>query len=75
MERVKETTGTSIMFVTHDLAIVSGFCQEVAVMYTGRVLESSSADMLFAEPPPPLHEGSAEIVPRSAVGEESRLRR
>jgi peptide/nickel transport system ATP-binding protein/oligopeptide transport system ATP-binding protein len=64
MEELKETTGTSIMFVTHDLAIVSGFCQEVAVMYTGRVLESSSADMLFAEPLHPYTKGLLRSVPR-----------
>lgn len=40
----------SLLFITHDLSLVSRLCQRVAVMHEGRVVETADADALFANP-------------------------
>jgi peptide/nickel transport system ATP-binding protein len=42
--------GTSIMLITHNLGVVARSCQQVAVMYGGRLVEQATVDELFAEP-------------------------
>jgi oligopeptide transport system ATP-binding protein len=39
--------GMAILFVSHDLGVVAGFCDRVAVMYAGKILEYGSTDALF----------------------------
>ncbi len=42
--------GTAIIFITHDLAVVSQMCDRIHVMYAGRFVESAPTDALFATP-------------------------
>ena len=42
--------GTAVIFITHDLAVVSEMCDHVNVMYAGRVVESASKEDLFRHP-------------------------
>lgn len=42
--------GTAVIFITHDLAVVSEVCDHVNVMYAGRIVESAPKDELFARP-------------------------
>jgi oligopeptide transport system ATP-binding protein len=42
--------GTAVIFITHDLAVVSEVCDHVNVMYAGRVVESASKEDLFRHP-------------------------
>ncbi|WP_193211239.1 ABC transporter ATP-binding protein [Luteolibacter marinus] len=42
--------GTAVIFITHDLAVVSEVCDVVNVMYAGRIVESAPKDELFAKP-------------------------
>jgi len=42
--------GTSIVFITHDLAVVSEVCDQINVMYAGRIVESASRQQLFSNP-------------------------
>jgi len=46
----QEKLGTAVILVTHDLGVVSQVCDKVNVMYAGRVVESTSAQTLFAKP-------------------------
>jgi len=51
-EAVRET-GTSVLLITHDLGIVAHFCDRVAVMYAGKVVEETAARTLFDRPEHP----------------------
>ena len=48
--RLKDELAMSILLVTHDLGVVAETCDRVAVMYAGRVMESGTAEAIFARP-------------------------
>ena len=64
MRKFKETLNTSIMFITHDLAVIAGFADRVLVVYTGRVMETAPVKRLFAEPLHPYTKGLLASIPR-----------
>ena len=68
MGDLKEEIGTSVILVTHDLGVVAQVCQDVAVMYTGHVVEYSSAHALFSDPLHPYTKGLMRSVPRLSAG-------
>ncbi len=45
-----QATGSAVLFVTHDLGIVAQYCDRVAVMYRGEVIEEADVESLFASP-------------------------
>ncbi|MFE2104503.1 dipeptide ABC transporter ATP-binding protein [Kitasatospora sp. NPDC059463] len=47
---LRERLGVAFLFVSHDLAVVRHFCDRVAVMHRGRLVESAERDRLFAAP-------------------------
>ncbi|MER7770645.1 ABC transporter ATP-binding protein [Kitasatospora sp. NPDC096140] len=47
---LRERLGVAFLFVSHDLAVVRHFCDRVAVMHGGRLVESTDRDRLFAAP-------------------------
>lgn len=49
IKRLQREFGMAVMFITHDLAVVSGLCDRVQVMYAGRILESADARTLFSK--------------------------
>jgi oligopeptide transport system ATP-binding protein len=46
----QQQLGTAVIFITHDLAVVSDMCDHINVMYAGRVVESAPCDVLFRNP-------------------------
>ncbi|MBP7951136.1 MAG: ABC transporter ATP-binding protein [Verrucomicrobiales bacterium] len=46
----QQALGTAVIFITHDLAVVSEMCDFVHVMYAGRIIEAARTDELFAHP-------------------------
>ncbi|MGI4812747.1 MAG: ABC transporter ATP-binding protein [Janthinobacterium lividum] len=46
----QQRQGMSILFVTHDLQLVNYFCDDVAIMYAGRIVESGPVEQVFARP-------------------------
>ncbi len=50
IRELQRNSGTAILFITHDLGVVAKLCDHVAVMHSGRVLESTPAAQLFANP-------------------------
>ncbi|NYI67094.1 ABC transporter ATP-binding protein [Spelaeicoccus albus] len=57
-------TGTALIMITHDLGVVAGLCDEVHVMYSGRVVESSPRRPLYARPRHPYTGGLLASIPR-----------
>jgi len=55
---------TATILITHNLGIVAGVCDRVAVMYGGRIVEIAPRDPLFAEPRHPYTRGLLDCVPR-----------
>jgi oligopeptide/dipeptide ABC transporter ATP-binding protein len=47
---LRERLGVSIVFVSHDLAVIAQTCQRVAVMYAGQVIETGPVEAVFREP-------------------------
>jgi len=64
MRELKETSGASIILITHDLGVVAEVCDEVAVMYAGEIVERASVDELFARPQHPYTVGLLGSIPR-----------
>jgi oligopeptide/dipeptide ABC transporter ATP-binding protein len=69
MNDLKDKVGTSILFVTHDLGVMAETCQHVAVMYTGKIVEFSSADEIFDNPMHPYTKGLIKALP--VIGDRS----
>lgn len=50
LRALSEQKGMALLFITHDLGLLPGFAQRVAVMYSGRIVESGPADLLLTKP-------------------------
>jgi peptide/nickel transport system ATP-binding protein len=57
-------SGTALIWITHDLAIVSGLADRIAVMYAGRIVEQGPVDAVFARPLHPYTHGLIGSIPR-----------
>ena len=47
VKKMQRELGMAVIWITHDLGVVAGFCQRVQVMYAGRLVERATADELF----------------------------
>jgi peptide/nickel transport system ATP-binding protein len=56
--------GTALILITHDLGVVAGICEQIHVMYAGRIVESADRHELFARPRHPYTGGLLASVPR-----------
>ena len=56
--------GTALIMITHDLGVVAGLCDQVNVLYGGRVVERADRHELFASPRHPYTHGLLESIPR-----------
>ena len=63
VRRLADDTGTAIVWVTHDLAVVSSLADDIAVMYAGRIVESGTAQEVIANPRHPYTRGLIDSVP------------
>jgi peptide/nickel transport system ATP-binding protein len=72
MRTLREETGTAIMLITHDLGVVAELADEVAVMYSGRIVEHATAAALFAAPQHPYTIGLLGSIPQLHL-EQQRL--
>jgi peptide/nickel transport system ATP-binding protein len=60
----KEMTNAAIVLVTHDLGVVAGIADRVAIMYAGRVVEVGDVDGVYASPAMPYTIGLLQSIPR-----------
>jgi peptide/nickel transport system ATP-binding protein len=64
LDRLRAARGMAVLLITHDLGIVAGRADRVAVMYAGRLVEEASTTELFARPSHPYTRGLLASVPR-----------
>ena len=57
MNDLKKEVGTSIIFITHDLGVISEMADRVIIMYGGRICEEAPVDELFTKPLHPYTQG------------------
>jgi peptide/nickel transport system ATP-binding protein len=72
LEDLQRRLGMAIIIITHDLGVVAEIADEIAVMYSGRIVEHAATDRVFAAPQHPYTWGLLKSIPRldTARGEE-----
>ncbi len=63
MQQLARESGTALVWITHDLAVVAGLADEVCVMYAGRIVEHGSVDQVLDQPLHPYTRGLLDSVP------------
>jgi oligopeptide/dipeptide ABC transporter ATP-binding protein len=64
LAQLRETLDLSLILITHDLGVVAGICDEIAVMYAGRIVERGRTDEVFKAPAHPYTAGLIASTPR-----------
>jgi oligopeptide/dipeptide ABC transporter ATP-binding protein len=64
MRGLQEEMGMAIILITHDLGVIAENCDDVVVMYAGRVAESGSVIQVFEKPTHPYTRGLLASIPR-----------
>ena len=64
MRQLQKDKGTSIMMITHNLGVVAEICDQVYVMYAGKVVESAEVHELFQNPKHPFTQGLLGALPK-----------
>ncbi len=73
MMDLKAKIGMSIIMITHDLGIVSNMCDNIAVMYGGKVVEYGTVDDIFYAPRHEYTKGLLKSIPKLTEGAHERL--
>jgi oligopeptide/dipeptide ABC transporter ATP-binding protein len=68
LERINEEHGTGIVLVTHDLSLAAEFCDRIAVMYAGQIVEEGDVDSIIDQPLHPYTRGLINAIPRPHLG-------
>jgi len=63
-DEIKHALDTSIIFITHNLAIMAGICDKVMIMYAGNIMEYGSVDDIFYDPRNPYTRGLLKSIPK-----------
>ncbi len=63
IQKMQEEIGMGVIFITHDLGVVSGLCDRVQVMYAGRIVETSDTRSLFFSPKHPYTQALQKSIP------------
>jgi oligopeptide transport system ATP-binding protein len=63
IKRMQTELGMAVIFITHDLGVVSGLCDRVQVMYAGRIAETADTRALFYEPQHPYTRALQRSIP------------
>jgi len=64
LDELRKQRDLAVLLITHDLGVVAEVADRVAVMYTGRIVEESPVEELFARPKHPYTEGLLRSVPK-----------
>jgi peptide/nickel transport system ATP-binding protein len=73
LQKAKEVTGAAVVLITHDLGVVAGNVDRVAVMYAGKLVEKGPVDEVFTAPRMPYTMGLLRSVPNMLTAGKERL--
>ena len=76
MQKLQKELGMGLILITHDLGVIAEVCDDVAVMYCGKIVEQTDVKDLFARPLHPYTKGLIESIPAydsTANGTKKRL--
>ena len=64
---LRQEFGTSVLFISHNLAVIRKMCERVGVLYAGRLVEEGEAETVFTEPRHPYTVGLLRCIPRGGL--------
>jgi peptide/nickel transport system ATP-binding protein len=67
MQKLCRESGAGLIWISHDLSVISGLADEVCVMYAGRIVESGSVEQVLERPLHPYTRGLLDSVPARNV--------
>ena len=70
IDKLKDEFDTAVMIITHDLGVVAEYCDNIQVMYAGRIVESGDTDDIYYHPHHPYTWGLLQSIPRMNASEE-----
>jgi oligopeptide/dipeptide ABC transporter ATP-binding protein len=73
MQKLQSETGMAVIVITHDLGVIAETCEDVVVMYAGKVAETASAVELFKNPKHPYTQGLLGSIPRLETPRKTKL--
>ncbi|MBN9620941.1 MAG: ABC transporter ATP-binding protein [Actinobacteria bacterium] len=73
IDELSRESGLAVLLITHDLGIVAGFADRVAVLYSGRKVEDGDVDRTYADPLHPYTTGLLDAIPRIDQPRQDRL--
>ena len=62
LKKMQQQSGTALLFISHDLSVVSNMADRIAVMYSGKIVEQAQGDELIAKPLHPYTKGLLSAV-------------
>jgi oligopeptide/dipeptide ABC transporter ATP-binding protein len=68
MQKLVREVGSALIWITHDLAVIAGLADRVAVMYAGRIVEEGAVEDVLDAPAHPYTRGLLDSVPANNVG-------
>ena len=68
LDELQDELGLTYMFITHDLAVVNHFADDIAVMYLGQLVEKAPAEELFLNPMHPYTQALLSAIPVPETG-------
>ncbi len=72
MQKLCKETGTSLIWITHDLAVVAGLAHSICVMYAGKIVEYGSVDDVLDRPLHPYTQGLLRSIPGESLMEKGK---
>ncbi|WP_068628134.1 ABC transporter ATP-binding protein [Cephaloticoccus primus] len=73
MQSLQREMGMAILLITHDLGVIAEMCDDIVVMYAGRIAEAGPVEEIFAAPRHPYTRGLLDSIPRLSTPRKARL--
>jgi peptide/nickel transport system ATP-binding protein len=70
IRKLQKEFGAGLILITHDLGVVAEMCQDIAVMYAGRIIEYGTAEDIFYRPKHPYTRGLLDSIPHFDTGKK-----